>query len=420
VIHANRYHKHAPLRPFVTKAWPHYRRMQGFMPGAQPRGTHSFDPGSSSSASATQALNEVNAENDGEEDRAGPPVGTPMADVPAAFTLAMSSLFPPPPDTVSESLDGNSQSSNVMPPPFGSGGNVMPPPFGSGGNAMPPRPPFGSSSNAMPPRPPFGSSSDTMPPFGSSSDAMPPFGSSSDAMPPFGSHSDAMPPPFSSSISPTTHGPHSQKTHVSVFSALSSTSHSTSSGTRTPTTSSKRKRKRDATGDMPSASSKRTSKNKTDTMNPVIISSQLNSTITRLVDVMEKSLDVTATSVEIPTTHPSSSHTSSIPTQLPAPSSTLSSTSSSDSEVLDKALAIVTADRDRDSLSEDDLLAASLLFSNTSIEVVRIARTFIALSKTPSVQHRFLVLQLKKAGLHVGKGKGRAIVDDDDDFPMFE
>jgi hypothetical protein len=267
-----------------------------------------------------------------------------MANVPAAFTLAMSSLFPPPPDTVSESLDAIDSTSQ------------------SG---------------------------------------------------------DAMPPPFSSSISPTTHPdhvPHSQKTHVSVFSALSSTSHTSSS--ETPTTSSKRKRKRDATGDMPSTSSKRVSKNKTETMNPVIISSQLNSTITRLVDVMEKSLDVTATSVEAPTTHPapfpSSSYASSIPTQLP---STLSS-SSSDSEILDKALGIVTADKDF--LSEDDLLAASLLFSNTSNEVVRIARTFIALSKTPSVQQRFLALQLKKAGLHVGKGKGRAIVNDDDDFPMFE
>jgi hypothetical protein len=343
VIHANRYDKHTPLRPFTTKAWPHYRRMHGFMPRAQPRGTHSFDPGSSSSVSATQALNKVNAENDGEEDQAGPPVDTPMVNIPAAFTLAMSSLFPPPPDTVS--LRGTSQSS------------------------------------------------------------------------------DAMPPPFSSSISPTTHVSHSQKTHVSLSSALSHTSHTTPSETQT--TSSKRKRKHDTTGDMPPPSSKRTSKNKTETMNPIIISSQLNSTLTRLVDVMEKSLDITATSIEAPTTHPapfpSSSHASSlsIPSQLPGPPSTLSSTSSSDSEVLDKALWIVTADQDF--LYEDDLLAASLLFSNTSNEVVRITRTFIALSNTPTVQHRFLVHQLKTAGLRtsMGKRKGRAI-ENDDDFPMMD
>ena len=42
--------------------------MQAFMPGTQPQGTHSFDPGNSLCASATQVLNKVNAEDDGEED----------------------------------------------------------------------------------------------------------------------------------------------------------------------------------------------------------------------------------------------------------------------------------------------------------------------------------------------------------------
>ena len=261
------------------------------MPGTQPRGTHSFDPSSSSCVSATQALDSINAENDGEEDQAGPPLDTPMANMPAAFSsAAMSSLFPPALDTVS--LGGTSQS-------------------------------------------------------------------------------DAMPPPLSSSISPTTHSDHvshSQKHHVSINSAIS---HSTSSETQS--TSSNRKRKHDATGDIPSSSSKRTSRSKTETLNPVIITNQLNSTLTRLADVMEKSLDVTATSIDTMTTHPApppSFHASSIPSQLPGPPSTLSSPSSSNSEVLDKALGIITADKDF--LSEDDLLAASLLFSNTSHEVVRI------------------------------------------------
>ena len=169
----------------------------------------------------------------------------------------------------------------------------------------------------------------------------------------------------------------------------------------------------------PPPTSKRTSKNKTDTLNPVIISSQLNSTLTRLADVMEKSLDVTATSIEAPTTHVASSNASSIPLQLPGLPSTpsLSSTLSSNSEVLNKALGIVMADKDF--LSEDDLLAALLLFSSTSNEVVRITRTFVALSNTPAVQYRFLLHQLKEAGLRTGKGKGRAIVGDDD-FPMLE
>jgi hypothetical protein len=306
------------------------------MPRAQARGTHSFDPGSLSSGSASQALDTVNAEDDGEEDQAGPPVDTPMANMPAAFSSAISSLFPPAPRADTESLGGASSS-----------------------------------------------------------------------------QSDAIPPPMTSSISPTTHpghAPRSQKHRVNP--ALS---HTTSSDT--PTTSSMRKRKRDATGDMPPPSSKRSSKNKTDTLNPVIISSQLNSTLVRLADVMEKSLDVSATSIDSPTTLPTplpSSHASSSTPSQPGPPST----SSSDSEILDKAVGIVTADKDF--LSEDDLLAAILFFSNTSNEVVRIARNFIALSNSPAVQHRYLLHQLTDAGLRSGKGKGKATANDDDDFPMLE
>ena len=107
-----------------------------------------------------------------------------------------------------------------------------------------------------------------------------------------------------------------------------------------------------------------------ETLNPVIISSQLNSTLTRLADVMEKSLDVTATSIKAQPAPSPSPQTLSMPSQCLGPPSTLSSTSSSDSEILDKAIGIVTADKD--SLSEDDLLAASLLFSNTSNDVVRV------------------------------------------------
>ena len=102
--------------------------------------------------------------------------------------------------------------------------------------------------------------------------------------------------------------------------------------------------------------------------------------------------------------------------QLPGPRSTLSSTSSSDSEVLDKAIGIITADKDF--LSEDDLLAASLFFSNTLNELVRVAQTFIALSDRPTVQHRFLLRQLEDAGLCAGKGKGKANMNIDDDDSM--
>ena len=115
--------------------------------------------------------------------------------------------------------------------------------------------------------------------------------------------------------------------------------------------------------------------------NPVIISSQLNFTLTHLADVMKKSLDVTTISIEPLTTPPvpsSSPQALSILSQLPDPQSTLSSTLSSVSEVLDKAIRIVTADKDF--LLEVDLLAASLFFSNTSNELVHVAQTFIAFS----------------------------------------
>ena len=342
--------------------------MQNFMPGAQARGTHSFNPGGSQCTSAAQALDNVNAENDGEEDQAGPPVDSPISKFPAAFTSMISPLLPPAPDKVTPG--GSSQSGAPM-------ANIAAA--------------FTSAvSSIFPPAP------DTVSLGGSS-------------------QSDAMPPPQSSSISRTKLDHISQplKRHVSLRSALS---HTTSSDT--PTTSSARKHKRDATGDMPQPSSKRrASRNKTETLNPVIISSQLNSTLTRLADVMEKSLDVTATSVD---THPAPLHTSSTPSQLEGLPSTLplASTSTSDSEVLDKAFGIIAADKDF--LSEDDLLAASLFFSSSSDEVVRTARNFIALSNNPAVQHRFLLHQLDKAGLRMGKGKGKAIVNDNDDFAMYE
>ena len=288
--------------------------------------------------SVTQALDKVNAEDDGEEDQAGPPVDTPMANMPAAFTSAMSSLFPPAPDTL-VSLEGTPMPVGNMPTAFTSAMSSLFPP-------APDAAPLGGTPMANMPAAFTSAMSSLFPP---SPDTVSLGGTSS-------SRSDVMPPPLSSSISPTTHpghASHSQKRHVSVNSVLS---HTTSSLSDTQTTSSKRKRKRDATGDMPPPTSKRTSKNKTDTLNPVIISSQLNSTLIRLADVMEKSLDVTATStsIEAPTTtHMASSHASSIPSQLPGLPSTLSSTVLSDSEVLDKALGIVTVDKDF--LSEDDL-----------------------------------------------------------------
>ena len=65
------YKKHAPLKAYATKPWPHYHRMQTFMPGTQPQGTHTFDPASSSSQSAMQMLDSINTEEEGAEDLLG-------------------------------------------------------------------------------------------------------------------------------------------------------------------------------------------------------------------------------------------------------------------------------------------------------------------------------------------------------------
>ena len=53
------------------------------MPGTQPHGMHTFDPSSSSSLSATQIIDAINAEKDGEEDQLDP-LHSPMDNMLAA------------------------------------------------------------------------------------------------------------------------------------------------------------------------------------------------------------------------------------------------------------------------------------------------------------------------------------------------
>ena len=163
-------------------------------------------------------------------------------------------------------------------------------------------------------------------------------------------------------------------------------------------------------GGMQVTSSKRALRSKTDNLNPVIISNALNSTLNRIADVMEKSLDVTAAAIPNPVTAPaptSSVAPSSItpstglmPSQPPNPTSNLSI-----SEILDEAIRITTADNT--SLTEDELLAASMFFTSASDDAVRAARTFIALGNNSVVQHRFLLRQLTTAALLPGRGKDK-------------
>ena len=150
-----------------------------------------------------------------------------------------------------------------------------------------------------------------------------------------------------------------------------------------------------------------------------------------MADVMESSLDVTAATIThtaplatAPTTpsvaSPSiitspvefqTTQLSLIPSQPHGALSNPSSASPSQTEILDQVIRIISAE---DSLlSDDELLAASLFFTGGSEDAVRAARTFIALGGNQPVQYRFLFHQLEIAALLPGKGKGKAVEDDD-------
>ena len=112
--------KHAPLKSYATKSWPHYRQMEAFMPGTQPRGTHAFDPGSLSSESQSTAqslLGIIETEEDGAEDQLDLPMATVSPIPPNLSTPSSSSIAPSlPPQNHSES----SSSAHTIPPPSSS------------------------------------------------------------------------------------------------------------------------------------------------------------------------------------------------------------------------------------------------------------------------------------------------------------
>ena len=75
----------------MMKAWPHYHRMQGFMPCIQPCRMHAFDL---SSHLGTEMLSTVNAEEDGAEGQVSS-LDLPMSNMPAAHATASSPLINP-------------------------------------------------------------------------------------------------------------------------------------------------------------------------------------------------------------------------------------------------------------------------------------------------------------------------------------
>ena len=321
------------------------------MPGTQACGTHAFDPGAFSSHSATNIINAINEEEDGAEDRVDP-VDLPVDKTPAA-QAAM--LFP----FVNPDLSNSSSSSVIS--------SFFPPPNLSASSSSGARP---LQSSSLP--------------------------ASADPR--------ATPDASMSSIYSGSNVGQKRK-HTSDVKSISS-------------------RRRSAGGSL------RSSRSKTKDLNPIIISSALNSTLNRMADVMERSLDATAAAITTslstapstilsvappgpPTiTPPAASQLSPSPSQPLGPSSSssfLSSTSST--KILELAIDVISAD---DSLlSDDELLAASLFFTNVSEETVCVAHTFISLGNNRVVQRRFLVRQLEIAALLPGKGKGKAVEDDD-------
>jgi hypothetical protein len=136
-----------------------------------------------------------------------------------------------------------------------------------------------------------------------------------------------------------------------------------------------------------------------------------------MANVMEQSLNATAATVPdpvplttapatIPSIAPPATTTPSIDSQ---PSDT-SQPSGSPTKALECVINIISGD---DSLlSDDELLAASLFFTNMSEDAICAAHTFLALGNNRPVQHLFLIHQLEITALLPGKGKGKATEDD--------
>lgn len=228
----------------------------------------------------------------------------------------------------------------------------------------------------------------------------------------FPSSTDARSPPSSSLLTPI-HPNLTQRRDVSMSSVTtdSEASHS-------------RKRKYDArlaTDMQPPTSKRSSSKRKTNdpSLNPVIISNAINSTLNRMVDVMQRTLDASSM---VTNSAPSSSITSfpppsimTSPIDFPAAGvpSAPSQPPSTSPDVLDQVIEMISVEDG--GLTEDELIAASLLFTSATEDAVRTARTFISLRwKGQTIKYQFLRAQLVELGLLRGRGKAKASEDGDD------
>ena len=295
------------------KPWPHYHRMQAFMPSTQPWGTHTFDPASSSAQLATQILNAVNTEEAGAEDQVDPlpDSNSPLIPPDLAFsTYSILSSFLPPDSSISSSS----------------------------------------------------------------------------------SHTK---PPSSSSLHPTVYPQHTKQQDISMGSTYSITSQL-------------QKCKYDArlASSMQPHSFKQSLTSKTNYLNPVIITTALDSTLNHMVDVMGRTLNATAA--------PSAPITSLASPPIVNSSiesfQTLSASTLSPAEIFNQAVRIISSVNSQ--LTEDQLLSASLFFTSALDDAVYATCTFITLGNNQTVQYHFLLSQLSTLS---AKGKSRAM-DNEDDF----
>ena len=332
--------KHTPLKAYAMKLWPYYRRMQAFMPGTQLWGTHAFNPGSSSSQSATQILNVVDEEEDKAKDYVGSLLDLPMANTSAAN--GSTATFNPTLIPSSTLLLGKTPSVLLF---------FFPQDL--------------SASSSL----------------------------------------SSSKPLLSSSLPPIVYSHPIPWHDLSLDSAHSIT-------TSSDTGSQKHKHDARSISGMQPPSSKQASRSKTSDLNPVVISHSLNSTLICMVDVMQRSLDVTAPTGSAPTpsivTFPIKSQTapfSSISSQSLGPLSNPLSVSASTTEILDQLIRIILAN---DSLlSEDELLVASLFFTSASEDAICAAQSFIALSNQSVVQYHFLHCQLDNGSFFSRKRQGQ-------------
>ena len=206
-------------------------------------------------------------------------------------------------------------------------------------------------------------------------------------------------PPSSLSLPPTIYLQPTQQRDISMGLTQSMTT-----GSNASSTGQHQKRKFNArlASGMQSCSSKQSTTSKTNDLNPVVITTALNSTLNHMVDVMERMLDATAAAPPTPTIS-----TASPPIVNSSIDSQPSSTSISPVEILDQVIRIISGTDSN--LTEDQLLSASLFFTSASEDAIHAARTFVALSNNHMVQYHFLLSQLSTSS---AKGKGRAVDDD--------